>query len=62
VLVLTYLTVETYLAGHLGREGGEFRLDLPSGAASLAASEAGATFIPTSAPVVDAGIALRVSL
>ena len=62
VLVLTYLTVETYLAGHLGRQGGEFRLAVPASVGVLAGSEAGSTFVPTTAPIIDAGIALRVSL
>jgi hypothetical protein len=53
VLVLTYLRVETYVAGHFGDRAGEFRLgldlrpDLP---------------IFTPPQVFDAGIALRVSL
>lgn len=52
VLVLTYLRVETYVAGHFGNPHGEFRLglDLPS---------LGIRFPPQ---VLDAGVALRVSL
>jgi hypothetical protein len=62
VLVLTYLTVETYVAGHFGREGGEFRLTIPPGVAALMASQPGAQAVPAGAPVVDAGIGLRLSL
>jgi hypothetical protein len=61
VLVLTYLRVETFVQGHVGAKGGEFRLgftyDLPPLAAPL-----GISSIAVKAPVVDAGIALRVSL
>ena len=55
VLVLTYLRVETYLAGHLGTRGGEFRLTLPAYLAALAG-------LPSGAPIIDAGVAVRVSL
>jgi hypothetical protein len=47
VVLNTYLRLETYVAGHLGREGGEFRFALPG-------------FVRP--PVVDLGVALRVSL
>jgi hypothetical protein len=60
VLALTYLRVETFVAGHLGKRGSEFRfaLDLPpeiSGAL-------GAERFGIEAPIVDVGIALRVNL
>jgi hypothetical protein len=58
VLVLTYLTVETFVAGHFGDEGGEFRLSMPASLAPLAAGSS----LPSGAPLVDAGISLRVSL
>jgi hypothetical protein len=62
VLVLTYLTVEAYLAGHFGRKGGEFRLalDVPP----VADPVTGQAFGPfrVAAPVLDFGVALRVSL
>lgn len=62
LLALTYLRVETFVAGHMGRKGGELRLayDLPPGAEALL----GAPPDPRlgKAPVLDAGVALRVSL
>jgi hypothetical protein len=60
VLALTYLRVETFVAGHLGTRGGEFRfaLDLPPEiAGSLGTGRFG-----IEAPVLDVGVALRVSL
>jgi hypothetical protein len=62
VLALTYLTVETFVAVHLGQRGGEFRLALPADIAALATSQAGGATFPTGAPLVDVGVALRVSL
>jgi hypothetical protein len=61
VLVLTYLTVEAFVAGHVGPRGGEFRLVLPADLAALARAQGGTSF-PSGAPLVDAGVALRVSL
>ncbi|WP_242393975.1 hypothetical protein [Anaeromyxobacter oryzisoli] len=62
VLALTYLRVESFVAGHLGRRGGEFRFafDLPPGAAQAL----GVAPDPRlgKAPVIDLGVALRVSL
>ena len=60
VLALTYLRVETFAAVHLGHRGGEFRLD-------LAVPELGSFFtvpggLVTQRPLIDLGIALRVSL
>lgn len=55
----TYLTLETFLAGHLGHEGGEFRFGIPA----TTKTAAGLTIpldVPT--PLVDAGVALRVKL
>jgi hypothetical protein len=56
VLLLTYLRIETFVAGHFGTKGGEFRLgfDVP---ASLTG-----TPIHVPAPVLDLGVAARVSL
>lgn len=56
VLVNTYLTVESFLAGNVGKEGGEFRfsLDIPSDVVG--------TRIRTPPPVLSAGVALRVKL
>jgi hypothetical protein len=62
VLVLTYMTVETFVAGHFGQKGGEFRLVVPPEFAALAAAQTGSASFPTGAPVVDMGVALRVSL
>ncbi|HVO21804.1 MAG TPA: hypothetical protein VMU15_21310 [Anaeromyxobacter sp.] len=62
VLALTYLTVETFVAVHFGRMGGEFRLALPADIAAQASAESGGSTFPTGAPIVDVGIALRVSL
>ena len=56
VLVLTYLRVETFAAVHMGHAGGEFRLDL---ATPFLAVPAG---IVTQKPLLDLGVALRVSL
>ena len=58
VLALTYLRVETFVAAHVGRRGGELRLgiDLPPEVAALG----GPASLP--APAVDVGLALRVTL
>jgi hypothetical protein len=60
VLVLTYLRIETYVAGHGGTREGEFRLGftIPSGTLG------GQPFqgFTTAPEVFEAGIALRVSL
>ncbi len=57
VLLLTYLTLEAYVAGRLGQMGGEFRF----GTQMTLASPANVSFkVP--APVLDFGLALRVSL
>ena len=61
VRVLTYLTVETFVAGHFGREGGEFRLTLPDDLAAVAGAITGSA-APAGAPLVDVGVSLRVSL
>jgi hypothetical protein len=60
VLVLTYLRLETFAAVHFGHAGGEFRLD-------LALPELGGPVPTTSGfvtqkPLLDLGVALRVSL
>jgi hypothetical protein len=61
VLVLTYMTVETFVAGHFGQTGGEFRLVVPPELGALAGTQTGATF-PAGPPLVDVGVALRVAL
>ena len=60
VLVLTYLRVETFVQGHLGGRGSEFRFgfDVPS---DIAAS-VGAQPFAVEPAVLDVGVALRVSL
>lgn len=62
VLILTYLTVEAYVGAHYGERGGEFRfaLDQPQ----LVDPATGQVFGPfhIAPPVVDVGVALRVSL
>jgi hypothetical protein len=77
VTVLTYLTFEAYLAGHLGARGGEFRFGLSGEelkasvppalqgvCAGLGSLSGGICTIalPVATPAVDAGVALRVSL
>ncbi len=60
MLLLTYLRLETYAAGHFGSREGEFRLGfaIPSGTIGTVPFPGFAT-----APIVfEAGIALRVSL
>jgi hypothetical protein len=63
--LLTWMTLEAYLAGHAGARGGEFRfgLDIPS--YQVTVPGAGQVTTPPfsqAAPVVDAGIALRMAL
>jgi hypothetical protein len=58
VVVNTYLTVESYLAGHLGKEGGEFRF----GATLPPQAIFGGASITLPTPVLDMGVALRVKL
>ena len=60
VLLLTYLRLETFVAGHLGTPEGEFR----AGFAVPAGTVGGAPFQGFSTPpaILDAGVAVRVSL
>jgi hypothetical protein len=60
VLVVTYLRIETFVQGHAGNEGGEFRFGFESPARTLAGVTIPAFSVP--APVLDFGIAARVSL
>ncbi len=69
VVVNTYLRVEAYLAGHAGPEGGEFRLAFGEQTIQIPSvdSTGKPIFEPRSipalrAPILDAGIALRVNL
>jgi hypothetical protein len=68
VVVNTYLRVEAYLAGHGGPKGGEFRLafgeqaiEVPTGLPSPV-DRTPVTIPAQHAPILDAGIALRVNL
>jgi hypothetical protein len=75
--VLTYLTLETYVAGHLGALGTEFRpgADIPARQVVLSAARCTSIggnpsgqdicqtpAIPMARPLVDVGVALRMSL
>ncbi len=62
VLVLTYMTVEAFVAGHFGRKGGEFRLALPADLVQQAAAQSGSSSFPSGAPIVDVGVSLRLAL
>lgn len=65
VLVLTYLRVETFVQGHLGARGSEFRFAFdaaPSDFLSPAVASQVPGRIVLQPPVVDVGIAFRVSL
>jgi hypothetical protein len=59
VVLNTYLTLETFLAGHLGTRGGEFRFGITLPERPVAGMTLGLE-LPT--PLVDAGVALRVRL
>jgi hypothetical protein len=56
VLALTYLRVETFVQGHLGERGGEFRFAGTFAAPGLPEP------VVVPAPTVDFGVALRVTL
>jgi hypothetical protein len=58
VLINTYLTVETYVAGHVGKQGGEFRFGGTIPPQPLLGTPE--FTIPT--PVLDLGLALRMTL
>ncbi len=62
VLAVTYLRVETYVAGHLGTRGGELRFALDADPAEFGISVPGVRRVVQPPPVLDLGIALRVSL
>jgi hypothetical protein len=61
VVLNTYLRLETFLAGHVGTQWGEFRFG-----GTVPADKGGAGLPPTAitvgVPVIDFGVALRVSL
>jgi hypothetical protein len=63
VLALTYLRVESFVAGHFGEKGGEFRFGFEAPPALVAVSGLPAgTRLAQEAPVLELGIALRVNL
>jgi hypothetical protein len=62
VLVLTYLRVETFVQGHVGARGGEFRMAFSYDLSSFPLPAGFPRAIAVDAPVVDVGVALRVSL
>lgn len=60
VVINTYLTVETYVAGHLGTEGGEFRFGATIPPQTQGGFSTPELTIPTQ--VLDFGVALRMKL
>jgi hypothetical protein len=60
-IVLTYLRLEAFVAGHFGTEGGEFRLGLDIPPQNLGGGVTSPQ-IHVGAPLVDVGVALRVAL
>jgi hypothetical protein len=66
VTVLSYLSVESYVAGHFGRTGGELRLGFPradlSSVDGVTGVPSGSIFGPLNAPILDVGVGLRLSI
>ena len=66
ITVLSYLSVESYVAGHFGRTGGEFRLGFPrtdlSTVDGVTGLPSGSIFGPLNAPILDVGVGLRLSI
>lgn len=63
LLALTYLRVETFVSGSFGTKGGEFRLGFDVNGSDLSGDPADtATLVSLPAPVLQAGIALRITL
>ncbi|HVP60535.1 MAG TPA: hypothetical protein VMT11_08245 [Myxococcaceae bacterium] len=66
VTVLSYLSVESYIAGHFGRTGGELRLGFPrtdlSTVPGVSGVPPGTFFGPLNAPILDLGVGLRLSM
>ena len=60
IRVLSYLTVEAFVAGHYGHRGGEFRLGFDTPAGVLNGQPIPAITVP--APIVDVGVGLRLSI
>jgi hypothetical protein len=62
VVVNTYLRIESYVAGHFGTEGGEFRLAFPETVVTIPGEETPFVVPAILAPTVDVGVALRLTL
>jgi hypothetical protein len=63
VLALTYLRVETYVAGHFGERGGIYRFALDPALLGALPADARESLGPIDRPpVFDVGVALRISL
>ena len=67
VTVLSYLSVESFIAGHFGRTGGELRLGFPRttlGPPLVTGLPDGVNpvFGPLNAPILDVGVGLRLSM
>jgi len=68
ITVLSYLSVESYVAGHFGRTGGELRLGFPRQSlaevpgVSGVPSTVNAVIGPLNAPILDVGVGLRLSM
>ena len=67
ITVLSYLSVESYVAGHFGRTGGELRLGFPTttlGPPLVTGLPPGVNpvFGPLNAPILDVGVGLRLSI
>jgi len=61
VLLNTYLTLETFVAGHLGNEGGEFRLGVTVPGQGLGGGYQTQP-LTLATPILDLGVALRLKL
>ena len=67
VTVLSYLSVEAFVAGHFGQTGGELRLGFPQtalGPPLVTGLPPGTPFVfgPVNPPIIDLGMGLRVSI
>jgi hypothetical protein len=66
ITVLSYLSVESYIAGHFGRTGGELRLGFPrtdlSQVDGVTGVPSNSFFGPLNAPILDLGVGLRLSI
>jgi len=66
ITVLSYLSVESYIAGHFGRTGGELRLGFPrqdlASVPGVMGVPVGTFFGPSNAPILDLGVGFRLSM